>query len=142
MQTDYQFLIDHKAKVEHVQVIQDGVVEFNTPFIGTKTKFCVFLKDKDNETLGGASGNVWPELKLLYLDFVHIAEPLRRLGYGRKLMQEVEEEARRLGCIAILLDTYSFQAEGFYTKLGFTRIGFLEKQFGNYDRIYMRKNLE
>jgi hypothetical protein len=46
----------------------------------------------------------------------------------------IEEEAKRKGCKTIVLDTFSFQAEGFYRKL-------IEEQIGGYDRIYLRKEI-
>lgn len=142
LSSDYQVLIDHKAKTEHVQMIQAGVIDYNQPFLGSKNPFCVFLKGKNDEILGGASGYVWHMHNMLFLDFVYIDKSLRGQGCGTRMMKEVEAEARRLGCTSIVLDTFSFQAEGFYSKLGFTRIGVIEKQIADYDRIYMRKTLD
>lgn len=139
---DYQVSMDHKAKTEEVRVIQEGVIGFNKPFIGNKFPFHIFLKDKDDQIKGGVSGHVWPEIKLLYIDYVYVSEPLRLNGYGTKLMLYAETEAKRQGCASILLDTFSFQAEEFYSKLGFSRIGFIDKHFGDFDHIYMRKDLE
>jgi hypothetical protein len=39
------------------------------------------------------------------------------------------------------LETLPFQAEEFYKKLGYVRIGRVEKLYGNYDALYLRKNL-
>ncbi len=138
---DGQISIDTKAPSEHVQMIQAGVVDHNEPFLGKKEKFCLFLKDPNGEILGGATGSIFTLHDLLYLDYVFIEKALRGHGLGTKLLLEVEAEAQKKGCTAILLDTFSFQAEGFYLKLGYQRIGVIEKQIGNFDRIYMRKDL-
>ena len=45
--------------------------------------------------------------------------PARGLGLGRKVMAMAEAEARSRGLAGIWLDTWTFQAPGFYPKLGF-----------------------
>jgi ribosomal protein S18 acetylase RimI-like enzyme len=45
----------------------------------------------------------------------------RRLGLGRALVQAVEAEALRRNCTQVILLTHSFQAPGFYERLGYLR---------------------
>lgn len=139
---NYQIAIDHKAKTEHIQEVQKGVVDFNKPFLGDKSRFCIFLKNGADEVVGGVSGYMWPDQKLLYLEHVYVHESLRGRGHGTKLMLEAEQEAIRHGCKSIVLDTFSFQAEGFYQKLGYERIGFIENHIGAFDHIFLRKTLD
>jgi GNAT superfamily N-acetyltransferase len=54
---------------------------------------------------------------------VWIDGDLRGQGFGAKIVRAVEEEARRLGARAALLDSYEFQALGFYEKLGYASFG-------------------
>ncbi len=61
-------------------------------------------------------------------------------------MNEAERKARQLGCYGAQVDTVSFQAPGFYEKLGFRIIGtvvnfprgharhFLHKDYGPEER--------
>jgi ribosomal protein S18 acetylase RimI-like enzyme len=53
------------------------------------------------------------------LQQIWVGEPYRRNGIGRRLMQLVEEEARRRRCTLIFLETFSFQAPELYRRLGF-----------------------
>jgi GNAT superfamily N-acetyltransferase len=59
------------------------------------------------------------ELKRMY-----VAPDARGLGLGRRLLEGLEAEARRLGYVAIVLETGNLQAEamGLYTSSGYERI--------------------
>ena len=48
---------------------------------------------------------------------------LRRQGLGAELLRRAEDEARARGCVGAHLDTFSFQARGFYEKQGYALFG-------------------
>jgi predicted N-acetyltransferase YhbS len=54
----------------------------------------------------------------LWVDLLSVPESMRGVGIGRKLMMLAEAEAVQRGCRAVALDTFSFQARGFYERLG------------------------
>jgi GNAT superfamily N-acetyltransferase len=71
----------------------------------------------DGTLVGGVKARTWGaccEVLHLWVDDEH-----RRRGIGRRLMEATELEAVRRGCTLIYLDTFSFQAPGFYERLGF-----------------------
>lgn len=75
--------------------------------------------------------------------FVHnlwVADPLRRRGVGRALMTRAESEALRRGCHSVWLDTFSFQAPGFYQKLGYEIFATLDCP-PEHKHYFMRKRL-
>lgn len=87
-------------------------------------KYSVFLKGKDNQVLGGVIVTfLWNgmEINSLWVD-----ESLRNHGWGRKLMETVEEEGRKRGCTLAYTNTFTWQAPEFYKKLGYTLYGKLE----------------
>jgi hypothetical protein len=53
-----------------------------------------------------------------------------------------EAEAVRRGCHGAQLDTYSFQAQGFYEKLGYAVFGIVEDYPSGHSRIYLSKRLD
>ena len=65
---------------------------------------------------------------------------LRRGGIGRWLMQEAERRGRDLGCHSAWLDTFSFQAPGFYAKLGYREFARLDYP-PDHQRIFLKKRL-
>jgi GNAT superfamily N-acetyltransferase len=56
-------------------------------------------------------------------------------------MAEAEAEALRRGCHAASLDTYSFQARGFYERLGYSVFGIIDDCPPGHSRIYLIKRL-
>lgn len=71
-----------------------------------------------------------------------VSEELRGKRVGQALLATAELEARRRGCTASILDTFDFQAEGFYRKQGYTPFARLAGGFENRStRIYVIKFL-
>ena len=70
-----------------------------------------------------------------------VADDLRGSGVGSAIMQQAEAFARSRGCGLIHLDTMSFQARGFYEKLGFAVYGTLTGFPNGVERYYLVKQL-
>jgi GNAT superfamily N-acetyltransferase len=76
-----------------------------------------FVAEDAGEMTGGLSGYTWAgiaEVKVLW-----VRDDQRGTGLGRELMTAAIGEARTRGCQLMFLSTHSFQARGFYEKLGF-----------------------
>ena len=67
---------------------------------------------------------------------------LRGQGYGTKLLQAAEHEAHTRGCHQVILDSYDFQAPGFYQKLGYEVFAVLTDHPRKHRNYYLRKQLE
>ena len=65
----------------------------------------------------------------------------RGLGYGHQLLAMAEDEGRRHGARHAHLDTFSFQAPGFYQKYGYKVFGELHDFPSGYQRYYLTKDL-
>ena len=68
-------------------------------------------------------------------------EEARGLGYGSALLKEVERIAKEKGCNLVHLDTFDFQAKGFYIKQGYEIFGVLDNCPTDHKRYYMKKNI-
>ena len=80
-------------------------------------RFACFAWNADGALAGGALARWWGvacELQQIWVD-----EAWRRRGIGASLMQRVEATAIERGCRLIYLDTFTFQAPGFYYRLGY-----------------------
>lgn len=100
----------------------------------------VLIVDEAGEPAGGLWGKTgygW-----LFVEFLSVPERLRGRDLGSALMAAAERVARERGCVGAWLTTFSFQARGFYEKLGYSVFGELENSPGDNVRIFMRKRLE
>ena len=65
---------------------------------------------------------------------------MRGEGLGARLMNQAEDQAKLRGCRGAQVDTVSFQAPGFYEKLGFRIIGTVEGFPTGHDRHFLVKD--
>ena len=102
--------------------------------------FALVLRDPDsNEVIGGLYGKV--SYRWLLIDLVSVPESMRGQGIGEQLMRMAEEVARMKNCTGIWLETFSFQAPGFYQKLGYSEFGRLADYPPGHTRFYYQKSL-
>ena len=92
-----------------------------------------------NRILGGLWGST--AYGYLHVDMLVLPESLRRQGIGTDLMRKAEAEALRRGCHGSYLETFDFQARGFYEKLGYTLFGQLENTPPGHTRYFMKRSL-
>ena len=112
-----------EATPEDIRFLEESLIAFNVEKTGIADgkDLSIFLRAEDGAPVGGAYGWSWGGT--CYIRYLCLAPGLREQGLGTVLMEAVEQEARARGCRQIMLETYSFQAPGFYRKLGFVQIG-------------------
>ena len=122
-------------------VIGGGISEYNNQQAGDDNahRICFVLQAPDGEAVGGVTGVLYWDW--FSLDLMLIQEEYRGRGYGHRLLALAEEEARKRGATKVHLDTFSFQAPGFYEKYGYEVFGQLEDFPSGHQRFYMRKDL-
>lgn len=127
--------------------IGDGLHAFNEAAGGSSApaggeqdrEFIVSLRDAEGRLVGGFRCDVYR--RALFLEWAWIKEGFRGRGYGRAMLALAEEEALRRGAALAHLDTFDFQARGFYARAGYEVFGTLDYPTGA-RRFYMRKPLE
>jgi len=99
----------------------------------------ILLTDAHGKEVGGLWGRC--AYDWLFVELLAVPEEYRGGGFGRALMQQAEAIARGHGCIGMWLDTYEFQARGFYEKLGFEIFGTLDDHPVGQKHFFLRKRL-
>jgi GNAT superfamily N-acetyltransferase len=101
----------------------NGLVRFNREQAGPLRykRTVLSVRDAKGRLVGGLIlQSYWQES---YIELLWLSARARRAGYGSLLIKEAERRARRRGSRLIHLNTYSFQAPGFYEKQGYQRFG-------------------
>jgi len=111
--------VETEVRASEVNEIVGGLLSFNAAHsTGGPPKYLVIsLRNAAGELTGGLVGTTY--LGWLQIQALWLPEELRGQGYGRALMALAESEAVQHGCPRVFLETLSFQALGFYEKLGY-----------------------
>lgn len=85
------------------------------------TKDSNFLVFDNDKLIGGAIGFV--KYNWYFLDLLYIDEAYRGHGIGTSLIKSIEEFAKKENLTGVRIETWDFQARGFYEKKGYTVYG-------------------
>ena len=100
---------------------------------------CVAFRDDGGDLLAGLFGWTWGGCG--YIDLLWVRSDQRGSGLGGRLLAAAEEEMARRGCDQVVLSTHSFQAPGFYARLGYAECGRVRGYPRGHDHIYLVKSL-
>ena len=117
------------------------LVAFNTKQTGRNDykPLVLTIEDTDKHVVCGLWGRT--SYGWLFVELLLIPEALRREGLGRQILLRAEQEAVSRGCHSAWLDTYQFQARGFYERLGYSCFGELTDYPEGFSRYFMKKKL-
>ena len=123
------------------RVIVDSLDSFNMRATGVREFFPVtfVVRGERGEVLGGLLGHLWGGW--LQVNVLWVAEEIRGLGYGTRLLESAETYARSKGAIGAVLDTHSFQARPFYERLGYEVFSTLEGYPLGHAKYSLKKTL-
>lgn len=123
------------------RAIIDGLVAYNGEHAQPERfrRFAVVAQAPGGEVVGGALGEThW---NWLFVSHLWLRGDVRGRGEGRRVMHLVESSAVDRGCDHVHLDTFGFQAPGFYETLGYQRLGSLDGWPPGSQRIFLWKRL-
>ena len=123
-----------------IEVLPDGLEAYNEsrwPKHQPWKPLAVFVRESETVVAGlaGETYSGW-----LFIKYLWVSDGLRGRGIGRKLMEAAEARALERGAHSAWVDTFSFQAPGFYPKLGYEVFGELDYP-PDFVRFFLRKRL-
>lgn len=101
----------------------------------------VFAVDEAGRLVGGCAGRVERVWYWLTVDTMWVDPGLRGQGVGSALLAAIEDEGRRRGCRWSDLNTFDFQAPGFYLKAGYVEYGVKRDYPPGHSNHLLRKDL-
>jgi ribosomal protein S18 acetylase RimI-like enzyme len=136
----YKVVVDYAPAEADNAVVREGIIASNENIIGERDKaFSIFLKNDLGKVFGGIQAFL--DTESVYIDVLWVEESLQKQGHGTKLLDAAEREAIKNGCVFSLVDTWDFQAEEFYLKNGYERIGEVKNYWHGHSKIFLRKKL-
>jgi len=139
--TDIRIVSDPHASEGLRKVVVDHLDTYNIAVTGFReySPVNLFLRDAGDEVVGGLLAGIWGGV--LFVRILWVSEALRGRGFGRRLMETAERRAVERGCRHVFLDTFNFQAPGFYEKLGYQTYAKADDWPVGHAHHFLRKDL-
>lgn len=119
--------------------LTDRIYEYNVQATGYDDGMLLAgcIRNDSGEIIAGFNGHTWGgccELANVWVDVRY-----RGQGLGALLLRSAEAEAAARGCVRVVLATHSFQAPGFYERMGYECKYVIEGRPAGYsDIIYVK----
>ena len=107
--------------------------------VSMQEPIALLVRDDSGEILGGLYARVF--YQWMFIELLSVPEQSRGQGLGLKLMRMAEDVAREKECVGVWLDTFDFQAPGFYQKLGYSELGEIVDYPPGHKRLFFQKRL-
>jgi GNAT superfamily N-acetyltransferase len=118
-----------------------ALIDFNESQTGPSGRrtLAILIQDSHDKVCGGLWG--YSAYGWLVVEVQVVPKNLRGRGVGTELLMRAENEAIARGCHGVRLDTFEFQARGFYEGLGYECFGELADYPTGHSRFFMKKAL-
>src|SRR5262245_1737555 len=138
----HELVVEEEPRLEEIAALDDRLYRYNASATGHHDGrwLAIFVRGETGAVVAGLHGWTWGGTG--FIRTLWVQEDLRRRGLGARLVARAEREALRRGCRVMHLDTHSYQAPGFYRRLGYEEIGTLPgwPDSGS-TRVFFRKAL-
>jgi GNAT superfamily N-acetyltransferase len=137
----YEVAVTDTPDQTSFKIIMDGIGAFNTANAGPLDirPLIALAKSATEGVVGGLIG--WTSYRWLYIEALWLPERMRKGGIGTEVLRRAEAEAVVRGCIGSWLYTASFQARGFYERVGYSLFGKLADCPPGHETFFMTKRL-
>jgi len=118
-----RIVVERSNRAAASRKLWKGLVSYNRERAGPfrYSRSVISVRGAKGKLLGGLIlQSYWRES---YIELLWLSGQARGAGLGSRLLDEAERRARKRGSRLIHLNTYSFQAPGFYEKQGYRRFG-------------------
>lgn len=123
-----EFQITDKIEENDKAEILAGLIKYDLARIEDKNpkELGIYLRDKQGKILAGIIGETHGKWLMI---------ELRGQCVGSQILEKAESTAKERGCRFVFLDTFSFQASGFYKKHGYQE-AFILNEYPSLERKF------
>ena len=131
-----------EADADLAERLDEEISAFNATITGhhDARMLSVAVRGDGGDLRAGLYGWTWGGCG--YIESLWVRDDQRGCGLGARLLAAGEAEIWRRGCDRVALSTHSFQAPGFYARLGFTECGRTPGYPHGHDDIHLVKRLQ
>lgn len=137
-----EIVVPAEPDASHRAVVMEALDAFNKKAAAPSAFQSLAILINDPVT-GKPAGGLWGKTAYdwCFVELFVIPEQFRGQDLGSKVLAQAEEIARARGCVGLWLDTYWFQARGFYEKQGYEVFASLDDYPRGGPRYFLKKNL-
>ncbi|MFW2372310.1 MAG: GNAT family N-acetyltransferase [Gammaproteobacteria bacterium] len=124
------------------QYLSEAITEYGINQINGETprKLYSCLKNQHNIIVGGIMG--YATLNMFFITHLFIDESIRNQGLAGRLLIDMENAGRNLGCDLLRLNTLNEKAGHLYTRAGFEETIRINNYIKGFDLVYYHKRLD
>jgi GNAT superfamily N-acetyltransferase len=130
-----------EPRLEEMAEFDERLYEYNVAVTGRGDGrwLAIFARDDAGRIMAGLHGWTWGGTG--FVRTLWVREDLRGRGMGARVLSAAEREAVRRGCREMHLDAHSYQAPGFYRRMGYEQLAELPgwPGAGEFSRYFFRK---
>ncbi|WHA41726.1 GNAT family N-acetyltransferase [Agrobacterium larrymoorei] len=121
------------------KLIDQGLDEYNFGKAGPDNSqdLWVIARSPSGVAQGGIKAKTF--YSWMFVDWLWVSSSIRGTRTGSILMDKAEAAARERGCIGAYVDTFTFQAPGFYQSRGYEEFGRIDGLPPGHACIWLRK---
>ena len=121
-----QIVFSETATKEEIGWLGEGLERFNLDqtrgeFSQPGIEINQLIKDPDGKVVGGVNASTM--YRVMHLEVLWVADEYRKYGLASQLVLGAEQIGAQHGCLSTQTMSFSFQAPGFYQKLGYKVLG-------------------
>lgn len=132
-------LVMKELNDEEQRTIEIGLMNYDYKNTKVNLNKRVSLGIYDDDLLiAGANASI-EAYRIMYIETVFVSDKYRRQGFGRMLIELLEEKAKEIGAHIIRLDTFSWQGRDFYLSLGYEIVGSYELEDGYMEYFFIKR---
>lgn len=130
------------AESEVEAFLAERIYEFNAAATGYTDAelFSCTRRDEAGIIRAGLCGYTWGGC--CYVSYLWIEQAERGRGLGAALLLAAEEHAKAKGCVVMFVTSHSFQAPGFYERMGYERLAVVHDHPVGHASVFLARRLD
>jgi GNAT superfamily N-acetyltransferase len=124
-----------------IEELRNAVIAFNISATGYSdgASLGCLLRDEHGQLVAGLDGFTWGGYGMI--EWLWVRDDHRHAGLGARLVRAAEEEAVARGCVVMRVNTHTFQAPGFYARLGYAQVGAADDAPVGHGEVFLAKRV-